>query len=280
MGKNVTAYLVLGLILSTFLMGCRSEYERVRTSGEPAVILKNAQKYYEEEEYQKAQSLFELVIATYRGRKEAEDISFKYAYTYYYLKNYILASYYFKNFKQTYASSPKREEAEFMSAYSNYLLSPKFRLDQSYTNIAIDELQLFTNTFPNSPRVSQCNDLIDELRAKLETKAFEEGMLYFNLRSYTASIRVFENLLKDFPETKNTENVRYMIIQSAFLLAENSVLQRQPERYREALELSNEYIQRFSEGENIKKVKEINSTSQKKLNQLKDVRYQNESAGS
>ena len=280
MGKNVTAYLVLGLFLSVFLMGCRSEYERVRTSGEPAVILKNAQKYYEEEEYQKAQSLFELVIATYRGRKEAEDISFKYAYTYYYLKNYILASYYFKNFKQTYASSPKREEAEFMSAYSNYLLSPKFRLDQSYTNIAIDELQLFTNTFPNSPRVSQCNDLIDELRAKLETKAFEEGMLYFNLRSYTASIRVFENLLKDFPETKNTENVRYMIIQSAFLLAENSVLQRQPERYREALELSNEYIQRFSEGENIKKVKEINSTSQKKLNQLKDVRYQNESAGS
>jgi outer membrane protein assembly factor BamD len=262
------------------LLGCKSEFETVRTSGDAELILKKAYEYYEEEEYQRAQTLMELVNSVYRGRAEGEDLAFKTAYTHYYLKNYITSSYYFKNFAQTFSTSGMRQEADFMSAYSNYLLSPKFRLDQSYTNAAIQELQLFTNTYPNSERVAQCNELIDELRAKLEKKAFEEGVLYFNLRQYTASTQVFENLLKDFPETKNTAEIRLMIIRSAYLLAENSVLQRQTERYQKALDLSSEFVQRFSDSEFLEEVQKMKDDSEKNINKLKDVRYQNESSGS
>lgn len=280
MGKIAIKYILISFLLGVVTFGCKSEYETVRTSGNAELILKKAYEYYDEEEYQKAQSLMELVTSVYRGRAEAEDLNFKYAYTYYYLKSYIQSSYYFKNFSQTYATSDKRQESDFMSAYSNYLLSPKFRLDQTYTNAAIQELQLFINTYPNSERVDQCNALIDELRAKLEKKAFEEGVLYFNLRQYTASMQVFENLLKDFPETKNTAEVRWMIIRSAYLLAENSVLQRQSERYQEALDLANEFVKRFSKSEYIDDVQKMKEDSEKNINQLKDVGYQNESSGS
>lgn len=281
MEKNRLHYLFFGVLLSLTLVSCQSEYEKIRTSGDPVQILEAAQKYYAQEEYQRAQSLFELIISSYRGRKEAEDIYYKYAYTYYHTRNFILAAYYFKNFAQTYGTSPLREEAIFMSAYSNYQLSPKFRLDQTYTNTAINELQLFTNTFPNSPRVQQCNDLIDELRAKLEKKAFEEGMLYFKLRRYTASMQVLENLLKDFPETDDTELIRYQIIRSGYLLAENSILQRQAERYQEVIELALEYEERFAtDSEYFEEVQRMRIDSQEELKNLDNVRYQNQSTGS
>lgn len=281
MGKNALKYLLIGLGIGLFLFGCKSEYETVRTSGDPELILKKAYEYYEQEEYQRAQSLMELIISVYRGRAEAEDLNFRLAYTFYYLKNYIMSSYRFKEFSQTYGASDRKEESDFMSAYSNYLLSPKYRLDQSYTNTAIQELQLFINTYPNSERVEQCNNLIDELRAKLETKAFEEGKLYFNLTRYNAAVQVFENLLKDFPETENTAEIRWMIIRSAYSLAENSVLQRQQERYQEVVDLATEYEQRFSESEYFDEVTKMKENSEKNINQLKeDVRYQNESTGS
>ena len=280
MGKITLKYIWLGLGIGLFLFGCKSEYETIRTSGDPELILKKAYEYYEQEEYQRAQSLFELVIAVYRGRAEAEDLNYKYAYTYYYQKNYIMSTYYFKEFVQTYGASDKRQEAEFMSAYSNYLLSPKFRLDQTYTNKAIQELQFFINTYPDSERVEQCNKLIDELRAKLEMKAFDEGRLYFDLRRYDAAIQVYENLLKDFPETQNTAEIRWMIIRSAYLLAENSVLQRQSERYERTLDLAAEFVERFSESEYLEEVMKMKEDSEKNINQLKNVRYQNESTGS
>ncbi|MEM6377210.1 MAG: outer membrane protein assembly factor BamD [Bacteroidota bacterium] len=268
MGKIAYQTVLAVCLLAVVSFGCRSEYEKVRTSGDPALILEKALAYYEEEEYQRAQSLFELVAATYRGRKEAEEIAYKNAYCYYYLRSYLLSSYQFKQFVQTYGTSPKREEAEFMSAYSNYKLSPKFRLDQSSTYTAIQELQFFINTYPNSERVTQCNELIDELRAKLETKAFDEGQLYFDRRLYTASIQVYENLLKDFPETKQTDRVRSMIVKSEYLLAENSVLQKQEERYRITLNMANESIDRFPESEYVNEIKKIREDADDKIKQL------------
>jgi outer membrane protein assembly factor BamD len=262
------------VLVLVVLSACKSQFERVRSSNDANVIYKSANEYYTAGEHQKAQTLYELVIAPFRGRPEAEEISFKYAYTYYQLKQFILASYYFKNFSQTYPSSPQREEADFMSAYSNYQLSPTFRLDQTYTLQAIDELQLFINTYPRSNRVEECNQLIDEMRAKLEQKVLEEGKLYFDLQAYQSATHVFENLLKDFPETKNAEEVRYLIIQSAYLLAENSVVDRQQERYEEVLERVTPFLSRYPTTGFKREVLTIQNNSQKRLNQLKNVGYQ------
>lgn len=264
-------FLLAGFV---FIMtsACRSEFERIRTSGEPELLYKKAFVYYDEGEYQKAQTLLELVVSAYRGRQESEEIYFRYAYTYYHLEQYLLASYYFKNFSQTYSTSKHRQEADFMDAYSNYQLSPTFRLDQTYTQKAIDGFQLFINTYPDSDRVQECNRLIDELRAKLERKAFEEGNLYFDLRRYQSAIHTYENLLKDFPETTNAEEVRYKILRANYLLAENSVLDKQPERYRETMTLANEFMDRYGEdSEFLKEVSNIKENSQKKLNQIDNV---------
>ncbi len=66
---------------------------------------------------------------------------------------------------------------------------------------------------PNSSRVEECNRLIDELRAKLERKAYE-GLSCISTCVSTRPIHSFDNLLKDFPDTDNAEEIRYMIIRA------------------------------------------------------------------
>jgi len=276
--KNTVLIALVSLVV--FSTACKSEFEKVRSSGNVNRIYEKALQYYENEDYQKAQTLFEIIISSFRGKQEAEEIYFKYAYTYYHLQQYILASYYFNNFSNTYATSDYRQEADFMAAYANYQLSPSFRLDQSYTRKAIDQLQLFVNTYPNSDKVQQCNQLIDAMRAKLELKAYKAAELYFDLREYQAAIQSFENVLKDFPDSRNVENIRYMVIRSAFLLAENSFVEKQFPRYKEAIDLAQEFLARYDEDSRYQdEVQQMLDKSRDALNQLEDVRYQNEGSG-
>ena len=98
-------YLII-ILLAAFLASCKSEFETIRTSGNPETILAKANEYFEAEEYQRAQTLYELSIAPYRGTGEAEQIAYRYAYTYYYTEQYVLASYYFQKLRDHVRSQP------------------------------------------------------------------------------------------------------------------------------------------------------------------------------
>lgn len=270
---------VVATIVLFALPGCKSEFEKIRTSGDADSIYKMAQDYYDKGDYMKAQTLFELVVGAYRGRKELEEVYFKYAYTFYYLEKFVLSAYYFENFSSTFPTSLNRQEADFMTAYSYYQLSPSFRLDQGYSEKAIDAFQLFVNTYPQSDRVEECNRLIDIMRQKLETKAFESALLYFDLRQYQSATRSFENLLKDFPETKNAEEVRYLIAQSSFLLADNSVFEKQKERYESALQYAREFMEKYPRSNRGREIQNILKTSEKELKTIADGRYQEQGTG-
>ena len=268
------------LFLALLLAGCRSEFETIRTSTDPALILQKADAYYDAGEYQRAQTLYELVIAPYRGRAEAEQIAYRYAYTYYYTEQYVLASYYFKNFATTYGGSPLREEADFMSAYSNYQLSPTYRLDQSYSVKAIEGFEEFANRYPSSERVDEANGLIDEMRAKMELKDFESAKLYMDIERYESALVSFENVLKEYPETKRAEEIRYLMTKVEYEYADRSFRLRKPERLEATIDLANNFLERFPTSQYRDEVTTILAKSQKELNDLADVRYQSTSTGS
>jgi len=258
-------FLLLGV---TFILSsCATEFERIRSSNDQKLILAKAHEFYKEKDYPAAQALYELSIQFYRGKIEAEEIFFNYAYTYYHLGEYITASHYFKNFASTYYNSDKKEEAEYMAAYSHYNLSPNYRLDQSYSVKAIEAFQEFINKYPNSPRVKSCNELIDKMRLKLETKSFEQGLLYYNIGQYQAAVRSFENLLKDFPGSKSEEEAKFLMIKASFVLAENSIYDKKAERFEETIVLCRKYMDKISNKNFKKEVKDIlNSATQELKN--------------
>ena len=259
------------LLLCVLLSACRSEYETIRTSGNPEAILAKADEYYEAEEYQKAQSLYELSIAPFRGTADAEKIAYRYAYTYYYTEQFVLASYYFKNFATTYGGSPLREEADFMSAYSNYRLSPVYRLDQSYSVKAIEGFEEFANRYPDSERVSETNRLIDEMRAKMELKDFEAAKLYMEIERYESAQQTFANVLKDYPETKRGQEIRYLMAKAQYEYAQRSFRTRQLERFTKAVELIEAYVNRYPDSEQASELRGYLTKSQEKIKSLDNV---------
>lgn len=237
---------IIGFCLSMMLLtSCATDFEKVRTSNDPKLILVKANEYYQDKEWLSAQTLYELAIQFYRGKAEAEMIYFNYANTYYQLGEYITASHYFKTFASTYSNSTKREEAAFMSAYSEYKLSPNARLDQSYSKKAIENFQDFINNNPQSTRVQECNALIDEMRTKLELKAYEQGVLYFEIGQYQSAVRSFELMLKEFPNAVQEEKARFLMLKSSFELAKNSVIDKRKERYEDTVALAKKSKDKF-----------------------------------
>lgn len=247
----------LGLLMVAVFASCKPEFDRIRSSGDVEMMLKKAHEYYAADEFQKAQGLYELLIPSLRGREELEQVYYNYSYTFYNMERFILANYYFTNFSSTFSNSPLREDADFMAAYANYQMSPTFRLEQSSTQKAIEAFELFVNTYPNSERIGQCNRLIDELRLKLELKAFNAAKLYYDLQQYQAAMQSFNNVIIEFPDTPNGEKIRFLIVKSAYELAKNSVYSKRQERFEEAEETAQEFLNKYAKSQYMDEVTRI-----------------------
>ncbi|MFZ4398625.1 MAG: outer membrane protein assembly factor BamD [Bacteroidales bacterium] len=226
---------LLSLVVLFQLTSC-SKYQKLLKSNDHARKLEMGIKYYEKHDYYRALQMFDNVIAIYRGKEQAEKIHYYYAYCYYGQNDFIVASYHFKNFAKIFPNSKYAEECLYMSAYCKYLDSPSYTLDQSSTQEAIKELQLFINYYPKSERVAEANKLIDGLRLKLIEKAFEIAKLYFKTESYNAAQIAFTNILKDFPETTYREEIMYYIIKSNYYYAKNSIDSKKQERYKTVID--------------------------------------------
>ncbi len=229
---------------------------------------KMAKKYYNEGAYYKAIPLFEELMSVFKGTQDVEKIYYFYAYSHYGQDDYLLAAHYFKSFADTYPRSVYAEDARFMTAYCYFKLSPKPSLEQTYTTKAIEHFQLFANGYPNSEKVKRANQLVEQIRLKLETKAFQSAELYFKVKSYKAAATSFENILEDFPDTKRQENLRFLILKSFFLLAENSIRTKQKERYEAAIDAYFNFIDRFPNSTSIIEAEQMYEVSLGKVKEL------------
>lgn len=241
---------VVSVALLTILAAC-GEYNKVLKSNDANLKYNTAMKYYDQGRYERALPLYEELISLYRGTTKSETIYFNYAYSNYYLKNYILSSYYFENFIKTYPTSQYAEEALFMSGYSDYKSSPSYSLDQQDTYKAIDNLQLFMNTYPNSALVDSCNGLINEMRSKLEKKAFEGAYLYYQLGNHKSALIAFKDVLKDFPESNYKEEVLFWMVATNYELADKSVQSKKKERYEDTVNSYYKFVDTYPESKHV-----------------------------
>lgn len=259
-----TAFFSL-IILVMALGSCKSTYQKLLKSTDQEAKYEAAIDYFEKKNYTKALELFDLLQAVFRGTSKGEEISYRMAYCYYNLEDYIVASYYFKKHAQTYPLSVRAEECLYMNAYCYFLDSPRYSLDQSNTLEALKELQAFIDLYPRSSRVAEANNLIDELRAKLEQKDYNIAILFYKMRDYMAAITSFQNLLKRFPDTERREEVLNYMTLAYFEFAERSIPEKRRERYESAIETYNNLLYQYPESKYLKSLEPVQAESRKKL---------------
>ncbi|MDO8992527.1 MAG: outer membrane protein assembly factor BamD [Daejeonella sp.] len=260
---NISLSILLVIIIA--FAGCKSKFEKLRASNDTAKKYREAVRLYEKKDYNKALSLFDDLVTKYRGTAEAEDLSYYFAYTHYKLRDYTTARYHFKTFADTYASSAKAEECRFMAAYCFYLESPTFSLDQENTIKAIEALQLFINLYPKSERVAEASKLISNLRDKLETKSYANAKLFLDIGDYKSAVIAFRNSAREFPDTKYAEEMEFLTIRAQALYAKASFEIKQEERYNEAIQLYNEFVQNYPSSKYLKEAEDIKKSSEKAI---------------
>lgn len=238
---------IIIFLLAALSLGACSEYQKVLKSTDLELKYEKAMEYYEDGKYNKAYPLFDELLSLYRGTLKAEQVYYYYAMTNFYLDDYILAAYHFKNFYKTFPNSDRAAKAAYMVGYCYYLESPVYNLDQTYTFKAINELQLFVNTHPESDKLYESNELISELRKKLEKKSFERARQYFQTGHYQAAVVAFNNTLNDFPGTTFREEALYLRLTSAFELAKNSIESKKLQRFIESKTAYFEFIETYPE---------------------------------
>lgn len=226
---------VLGLFAISVLASCKSQLEKAKTSADKAFIMKVADEQYSKKKWKNAIVLYDRLGNLVAGTDDASNVGYNSAYAHYNDKQYRLAGYKFKNFAVNNFSDPRKEDASYMSALCFYKGSMDYNLDQSSTEMAINELQNFLNTYPDSEKSKNINTLIDELTYKTEFKAYENAKQYYKMAQYLAAITAFENVLNDFPSTKLRTQIYDYVLKSRYELAMGSNFTLKDERIDNAI---------------------------------------------
>lgn len=238
---------VLSIALAALVSTSCSDYQKLLNGDDASEKYKQAEVYFNNGEYRKANRLLEQIIPKYRGKPQAQRIIFFFAESYFQTKSYLLAAYQFENFIKSYPKSDRVQEASFKAAKSYYLQSPRFSLDQEDTYTAIEKLQVFLNLYPNSEYAVEANQMIAELQEKLEQKDFEIAKQYFTIRDYKAAIKANENFVSSFPGTKFREESLYTRFIASYEIAINSIDSKKKERLEELIQQYNTIIRYYPE---------------------------------
>ncbi len=227
------------LVFGILLQSC-NEYQKALKSEDIIEKFKMGTELFEEGKFSKANKLFIQVVPKYRGRPQAERLMYMYSKTFYEMGDYYTANYQFERFVSAYPRSQKATESAFLAAKSYYFLSPRYSKEQKETVDALEKLQAFINTYPESEYSSEANELVQELDFKLEKKAYEIAFQYLKTvpytRDYQAAITAFTKFLLDYPGTTFREDAMFYRFDAAYNYAINSVEWRMEERLNEALE--------------------------------------------
>jgi len=228
------------------LVSC-SDYQKLLNSDDVPEKYKQAEVFYNNGEYRKANRLLEQILPTYRGKPQAQRVIFFFADSYFQTRSYNLAAYQYESFVKSYPKSERVQEATFKAAKSYYHQSPSYSLDQEDTYKAIEKLQIFINLYPNSQYNPEANQMISELQEKLEKKDFEIAKQYFTIRDYRASIKANDNFIANFPGTKFREEALYTKFLSLYEIAINSIFSKKEKRLEELQEQYNLILRYYPE---------------------------------
>ena len=245
------------------LSACNRQQDLAMKSADKDYILKVANEKFEKKKWRDALALYERLSNLVAGTDDAPNVVYNSAYANYYDKNYKLAGHQFKNFAVTFPQDPRAEDASYMSALCYYQGSMDYNLDQSSTELAINELQNFLNNYPNSEKSKNINELIDELTYKLEFKAYENARQYYKMADYKAAGIAFENVLNDFPSTKLRPKIYEFMLKSKYELAVNSIYDLKKDRIENALAFTKQVEREVPNSENAKTAMDLRTKLEK-----------------
>lgn len=236
-------YFTIGAFLLV-LASC-SGYNKVIKSDNYDDKFNMANELYDSGQELRSVTLYEQVYQRVPKSSQGEVSYFRIGKAYYINSDYVMAEYYMGQFVQRFPSSVKAEEAMFLSAMCSVEKSPEYSLDQTETEIAINNLQQFIDRYPNTELLDTCNSIIDKMRDKLMYKDYTIVKMYSKTEQFHAAVSSSVTFMEDYPKSKYLEEISYVLIKNSYLLSKNSVESKKMERIEDTFERYRTFVAQF-----------------------------------
>ena len=251
------------------LLSCRNQ-ELIRPGDTLEVAFNKAKTQYDEENWSSAARAFETVVSIGRGTDLGQQAQYLLAESYFNDRRYLLAASEYDRYASFYPRSERRADVDFKAALSYYMLSPRYRLDQSYTQQALERFRLFNSRYPNSDRVTDSAQYITQLRNKLARKQHESAEFYKRTNRFNAAIVYYDLVLDNYPESDWAEQALVDKVEAYILYADNSIPSSQLARYESAVESYETYLQLFPSGENRSRAEDLYDRARRQIEDIDD----------
>ncbi len=223
--------LFIATVAMAALSSCKSQYELLLNSNDADAKYEAAFDYYNRGKYSKAGSMFESLSVLTNGTERDDTVRFYWGLSNYKFKDYYTAETNFSNFVESYPRSPFASEARYLRLDCLFRSTLRYELDQTPTYKAITEISEYMLEYPDTPHMKTCREMLLNLNERLDKKAYEAARLYYKMEDYKASRVAFRNVLKDDADNIYREDILYYIAMSSYKFAQNSVPEKQKERY-------------------------------------------------
>ncbi len=254
--KQRFAHLLCAALLAVILSGC-SGMNALLKSGQPEQIYAMALEYYGNEKWQRASTLFEGAQHFYIGTPREDSISFYNARCKFKNRDYDTAAQLFDDFRRKFGRSAFIEDAEGMYAMCFYYLSPGPSRDQTLTSQALLAINEFVSRYPDSKQVDNFLKINEELNERLHEKAYLNAYTYYKIGRYKSAITALKNALKEYPDSKHREEIMYLIVDSGYRFASNSIASKQTDRYLDMLDSALSFKEAYPESKHAKEVERM-----------------------
>ena len=233
-------------IVSLVLVSC-SGYNRVVKSDNYDDKFKMANELFDKGEELRSVTLYEQVYQRIPKSGEGEVSYFRIGKAYFIHEDYVMAEYYMGQFSQRFPMSPKAEESMFLSAMCSVEKSPEYSLDQTETEIAINNLQQFIDRYPETELLDTCNIIIDKMRGKLTYKDYTIVKMYSKTEQFHAAVSSGLTFIQDYPKSEYLEEIYYILVKNSYSLSKNSIESKKMERIEDTFERYRTFVELFPE---------------------------------
>ena len=254
-------------LLSFLLIGCAGS-RRLSYDGPEDAYNKGLARV-EAGDYERAAEFFQGVFDFGRTHEWAADAQLQLARAYRMNREYLLAANEFTRFTQIYRADPRVPDAAYELAMTYFDRSPQFSLDQTDTERAITQFELFMTRHPDHPLFLEAETRIQELRGKLAHKRYEAGLQYERRGYFQAAALTFESVFDDYYDTEWADDALVAAARAHIEFADQSVLARQPERLQAAVDVYDRLIQIFPESPLLKEAEEYYRSASDRLERLR-----------
>jgi outer membrane protein assembly factor BamD len=137
---------------------------------------------------------------TYLGEKTAESL--------------VLSANEYREFLTFYPTNARADYAQYKLAMTHYEQMRAPERDQTETQGALREFQIFFDRYPMSPLMEEVRMKWREARDRLSRAEFRVGFHYFRIRWYPGAIPRFRQVLKEDPEFSGRDEVYFYLAES------------------------------------------------------------------